>query len=79
MLLDESFLDGFGDDRRQTRLVTAVLGFGRLLEIDVAVRGVKNETEATLLRALGCNWAAGPYFGSPEPAARIGPRALLGE
>ena len=79
LLLDESFLDGFGDDRRQTRLVTAVLGFGRLLEIDVAVRGVKSETEATLLRALGCNWAAGPYFGSPEPAARIGPRALLGE
>lgn len=79
LVLDESFLDGFGEDRRQTRLVTAVLGFGRLLEIDVAVRGVRNETDATLLRALGCNWAAGPYFGSPEPAARIGPRPLLGE
>lgn len=77
--MDDSFLDGFGEDRRQTRLMTAVLGFGRLLEIDVAVRGVRNDAEATLLRALGCNWASGPYFGAAEPAARIGPRRLLGE
>jgi len=79
LLLDESFLDGFGEDRRQTRLMTAVLGFGRLLEIDVAVRGVRTDAEATLLRALGCNWASGPYFGLAEPAPRIGPRPLLGE
>lgn len=79
VLMDDSFLDGFGEDRRQTRLMTAVLGFGRLLEIDVAVRGVSNDAEATLLRALGCNWASGPYFGAAEPAARIGPRRLLGE
>lgn len=79
VLMDDSFLDGFGEDRRQTRLMTAVLGFGRLLEIDVAVRGVRNDAEATLLRALGCNWASGPYFGAAEPAARIGPRRLLGE
>lgn len=79
LLLDESFLDGFGEDRRQTRLMTAVLGFGRLLEVDVAVRGVRTDAQATLLRALGCNWASGPYFGPAEPAARIGPRPLLGE
>lgn len=79
LLLDESFLDGCVDDRRQTRFLTALLGFGRLLEIDVAVRGVRSEAEATLLRALGCNWAAGPYFGAAEPAARIGPRPLFGE
>lgn len=79
LLLDESFLDGFGEDRRSTRMMTAVLGFGRLLEIDVAVRGVRTDGQATLLRALGCNWASGPYFGPAEAAARIGPRPLLGE
>ena len=79
LLLEESFLDDFGEDRRQTRLMTAVLGFGRLLEIDVAVRGVRTDAQATLLRALGCNWASGPYFGPAEPAARIGPRPLPGE
>ena len=79
VLLDESFLDGCAEDRRQTRFLTALLGFGRLLEIDVAVRGVRTEAEATLLRALGCNWAAGPYFGTAEPAARIGPRPIFGE
>jgi diguanylate cyclase (GGDEF)-like protein len=79
LVLDESFLDGFGEDPRQTRFMTAVLGFGRLLEVGLAVRGVRTEAEATLLRALGCNWAAGPYFGSPEPLARIGPRPVFGE
>lgn len=79
VLLDESFLEGCVEDRRQTRFLTALLGFGRLLEIDVAVRGVRNEAEATLLRALGCNWASGAYFGAAEPAARIGPRPIFGE
>lgn len=79
LTLHESFLDGCCEDRRQTRFLTAILGFGRLLEIDVAVRGVRTEAEATLLRALGCNWAAGPYFGAAEPAARIGPRPIFGE
>ena len=79
LVLDDSFLDGFAEDRRQTRFMTALLGFGRLMEIDVAVRGVRTEAEATLLRALGCSWAAGPYFGPPEPSARLGPRLVLGE
>ena len=79
LFLDESFLEGYVDDRKQTRFLTALLGFGRLLEIDLAVHGVRTDAEATWLRALGCNWAAGPYFGAAEPVARIGPRPLFGE
>jgi EAL domain-containing protein (putative c-di-GMP-specific phosphodiesterase class I) len=48
-----------------------VLAFGRLLDIDIVVRGVTTETEVTLLKALGCRWASGPYFGAPSPDAAM--------
>jgi EAL domain-containing protein (putative c-di-GMP-specific phosphodiesterase class I) len=62
-------LTGFGIDSARIKLVNAVLAFGRLLDIDVAVRGVCTETEVTLLKALGCRWASGSYFGEPSPDA----------
>ena len=76
LLMDRSLIDGITEDRRALRLVTATLGFGRLMELEVVVPGVDTEAEATLLRALGCNWASGPHFGPPEAAARMGPRSI---
>ena len=67
VVLSPAFLAGFGSDSTRIKLVNAVLAFGRLLDIDVAVRGVATETEVTLLKALGCRWASGPYFGDPSP------------
>ena len=69
--LGPAFLAGFGADSARIKLVNAVLAFGRLLDIDVAVRGVTTETEVTLLKALGCRWASGPYFGDPSPDAAM--------
>lgn len=69
LVLSPAFLAGFGADSTRIKLVNAVLAFGRLLDIDVAVRGVTTETEVTLLKALGCRWASGPYFGDPSPDA----------
>lgn len=69
LVLGRAFLTDFGSDSSQIKLVNAVLAFGRLLDIDVAIRGVTTETEVTLLKALGCRWASGPYFGEPSRAA----------
>ena len=71
LVLSPAFLAGFGADSARIKLVNAVLAFGRLLDIDVAVRGVTTETEVTLLKALGCRWASGPYFGDPSPDAAM--------
>ena len=69
LVLGRAFLTDFGSDSSQIKLVNAVLAFGRLLDMDVAIRGVTTETEVTLLKALGCRWASGPYFGEPSRAA----------
>ena len=69
LVLGAAFLTDFGSDSARIKLVNAVLAFGRLLDMDVAIRGVTTETEVTLLKALGCRWASGPYFGEPSRAA----------
>ena len=71
LVLSPAFLAGFGADSARNKLDNAVLAFGRLLDIDVAVRGVTTETEVTLLKALGCRWASGPYLGDPSPDAAM--------
>ncbi|HEX6391898.1 MAG TPA: diguanylate cyclase [Acidimicrobiales bacterium] len=71
LVIGPAFLEGLGSDSTRIKLVNAVLAFGRLLDIDVAVRGVTTETEVTLLKALGCRWASGPHFGAPSPDATM--------
>ena len=71
LVIGRAFLEGLGSDSTRIKLVNAVLAFGRLLDIDVAVRGVRTETEVTLLKALGCRWASGSWFGAPSPDATM--------
>jgi diguanylate cyclase (GGDEF)-like protein len=71
LVIGPAFLEGLGSDSTRIKLVNAVLAFGRLLDIDIAVGGVSTETEVTLLKALGCRWASGPYFGTPAPDAAM--------
>jgi diguanylate cyclase (GGDEF)-like protein len=71
LVIGPAFLEGLGSDSSRIKLVNAVLAFGRLLDIDIAVAGVSTETEVTLLKALGCRWASGPYFGAPSPDAAM--------
>ena len=71
LVLAPAFIHGLGAESSRIRLVNALLAFGRLLDIDVAVQGVTTETEVTLLKALGCRWASGPYFGEPSPDAAM--------
>ena len=71
LVLGPAFLTDFGSDSSRIKLVNAVLAFGRLLDIVIAIRGVTTETEVTLLKALGCRWASGPYFGEPSRDASM--------
>ncbi len=63
--LDPSFMTGFGEERRSTDLVDAILAFGRTLRLQTVARGVETKAQVELLRYMGCDAAQGLYFGQP--------------
>jgi EAL domain-containing protein (putative c-di-GMP-specific phosphodiesterase class I) len=40
-----------------------LIGLGRALEITIVAQGVVSEAHAMALRALGCEYAQGPFLG----------------
>jgi hypothetical protein len=67
--------------REAAALVRGLIELGRALELTVVAQGVESETQAAALRALGCEYAQGPFlvghdvvavlgdFSDPEPEA----------
>lgn len=50
---------------KQRRLVEAIFGIGRLLQIDVTAEGVETERHVDVLRDLGCDMLQGFGLGKP--------------
>lgn len=73
--IDRSFVKGIATSRENQALISALIGIGHALSIDIVVEGVENEEEAEVLRMLGCRHAQGYYFARPMPANDI-PRWL---
>jgi diguanylate cyclase (GGDEF)-like protein len=73
--LDPAFMTGFGEERRSTDLVDAILAFGRTLRVQTVARGVGTKAQVELLRYMGCDAAQGPYFGQ---AATMGEARFWG-
>jgi diguanylate cyclase (GGDEF)-like protein len=75
--LDRSFVAGLeSDDRRDNRIVAAVIEMARALGIGLIAEGVETEPQLAYLRELGCRIAQGYYFARPTSAAAV--TALLG-
>jgi diguanylate cyclase (GGDEF)-like protein len=48
--------------REAAALVRGLIGLGRALELTVVAQGVESEAQVTALRALGCEYAQGPFL-----------------
>lgn len=68
--IDAQFVRGLEHDNRKRRIVSSVVGLGQSLDITVVAEGVETETEAAILRALGCPLAQGWLFGKGVPASQ---------
>jgi len=67
--IDRSFVSG-ADTRPQCRAILAAVGdLAASLDLQVVAEGVETETELALVRAAGCRYSQGWYFGRPMPAA----------
>ena len=63
--IDRSFVANLGRSSQDAAIVASVVSMASALGLGVVAEGVENETQARLLRELGCPMAQGFYFGAP--------------
>lgn len=82
--VDRSFVSSMIQDRDSRKIVAAVIGLGQSLKLRTVAEGIENDTQADILRWLGCDigqgWLYGPPFSvldlpkiiaAPMPAATL--------
>jgi EAL domain-containing protein (putative c-di-GMP-specific phosphodiesterase class I) len=73
--IDQRMIRALQRDPRAARMVQAILGLGRTLEVTVAAEGVETEAQAEALRGQGCAEGQGYLLG--RPLDREGAAALI--
>jgi diguanylate cyclase (GGDEF)-like protein len=63
--IDRSFVANLGRSSQDAAIVASVVSMASALGLGVVAEGVENETQARLLRELGCPLAQGYFFGAP--------------
>jgi diguanylate cyclase (GGDEF)-like protein len=66
--IDRSFVSVVDEDRVTQAIVRAMIDMARALDLEVVAEGVERESQADLLRDLGCISAQGYLFGRPAPS-----------
>ncbi len=78
--IDRSFVKNLADQEGAASIVTAIIGLGRALGMQVTAEGVETRDQLDFLARTGCHEVQGYYFARPMPleavkanAARRGP------
>ena len=69
--IDRSFVAGLTDGGKALALCRAIVTMAHELGMEVVAEGVETESQATLLRHMGCDWAQGWWFGKGVPPAEF--------
>ncbi len=67
--IDASFVSAMADDKESHKIVSAVIGLGRSLDLRIVAEGVETPETFVLLHALDCDVGQGWLFGRPCSAA----------
>ncbi|MFN3946985.1 MAG: EAL domain-containing protein [Aquificaceae bacterium] len=65
--IDKSFVDKIETDEKTLRIVLNLVNMCRSLDIKTIAEGIEKETQAKLLKAIGCDYLQGFYLGNPMP------------
>ncbi|OWW01499.1 diguanylate cyclase [Rhizobium sp. R72] len=66
--IDKSFIATCRDDERQEKIIRAMLGLGRSLNIQTTAEGIEEHRQLGHLLRLGCDVGQGYLFGKAMPA-----------
>lgn len=75
--IDRSFVNRIDSDNGTGALVSTIVGLSRALGVRTIAEGVETESQATLLRAAGCDVVQGFLVGEPAPLMVIQDEARL--
>jgi diguanylate cyclase (GGDEF)-like protein len=65
--IDQSFVRRLEKDNNSGAVVSTIVGLSRALGVRTIAEGVETESQATLLKAAGCQVGQGYLFGRPGP------------
>lgn len=66
--IDKEFIQGIATGNlTKNSLLGAIIGIGKNLGYQIIAEGVEEKVQADYLKALGCHYAQGYYFGKPLP------------
>ncbi len=63
--IDKSFIDDIVKDKRNTAILTAIIGIATELDLNLVIEGVESIDQVTLLKKLGAEVYQGFYFSKP--------------
>jgi diguanylate cyclase (GGDEF)-like protein len=70
--IDKAFIRGStSGDLARSGLLNAIVGIGKNLGYEIVAEGIEGEGEANYVKALGCQYAQGYFFGKPMPMEQI--------
>ena len=67
--IDRSFVSGMKDDKRKRQIVKAIVEMCHSLDIKCIAEGIEHESEADLLKSMGCEQGQGFLLGRPGPVS----------
>lgn len=77
--IDRRFVDQIAEDRRDDRIVAALIGMGKGLDLCVVAEGVESDAQKEHLLSLGCSYAQGFLFNRPMPPQKFAQSYLLAQ
>ena len=66
--IDQSFVQSFETDKKQNKIVRAIVTLGAGLGVSTTAEGIEKESQRLGLQALGCQHGQGYLFGKAMPA-----------
>lgn len=69
--IDRSFVMQALEKPEDAKLVEAIVGIGRALDLQVTAEGIETQETVDLLRKLGCETGQGFFFGRPVPIEEL--------
>jgi EAL domain-containing protein (putative c-di-GMP-specific phosphodiesterase class I) len=63
--IDQSFVERLTESETNSRVVQAIVGLGKAMDLDVVAEGVETEQQLLMVTKYGCDLAQGFFIGKP--------------
>jgi diguanylate cyclase (GGDEF)-like protein/PAS domain S-box-containing protein len=70
--IDQSFVDGLGEDPQDTAIVQNIIALAKTLRLRVTGEGIETPSQRAHLQEMGCDLGQGYLFARPLPAEQLG-------